>query len=103
MKYIDTDRLKSVIKRLADLYQDTFTDNMRDRLIDFIDACIPDIVLKKETTEDSIQQEQPKIGHWKPTEEQMEALEDAWFGCGNKETSLILSSLMLDLKKLIDS
>ena len=77
MKYIDTDRLKNVIKRLADLYQDTFTDNMRDRLIDFIDACIPDIVLKKETTEDSLQQEQPDVNLEEETDVYLEPIK-AW-------------------------
>lgn len=46
MKYIDAEKLKNEIKRQADLYQDTFVDDMRDKLIDFIDACMPDIVSK---------------------------------------------------------
>lgn len=58
MKYINADRLKREIKRQADLYQDTFTYDMCDRLIDFIDACMPDIVPKKEVTEDLVQHEQ---------------------------------------------
>lgn len=61
MKYIDAEKLKNEIKRQADLYQDTFVDGMRDKLIDFIDACMPDIVSKKETTKDSLQQEQPEV------------------------------------------
>ena len=59
MKYIDAEKLKNEIKRQADLYQDTFVDDMRDKLIDFIDAYMPDIVVKEKTTKDSLQQEMP--------------------------------------------
>lgn len=56
--YIDAERLKNEIKKMAELYQDTFVDDMRDRLIDFIDACMPDIVPKEKTTEDSLRYNQ---------------------------------------------
>ena len=59
MKHIDAEKLKNEIKRQADLYQDTFVDDMRDKLIDFIDAYMPDIVAKEKTTKDSLQQEMP--------------------------------------------
>ena len=39
--------------------------------------------------------------HWKPSEEQMDALENAWLECDSKETSVVLSSLMSDLQKLL--
>lgn len=39
--------------------------------------------------------------HWKPSEEQMDALEKAWLECDSKETSAVLSSLMSDLQKLL--
>lgn len=39
--------------------------------------------------------------HWRPSEEQMEALEKAWLEYDGKETSVVLSSLMLDLQKLL--
>lgn len=68
MKYIDAEKLKNEIKRQADLYQDTYIDDMRDKLIDFIDACMPDIVAKEKTTEDSLQQETLKISLEKFTE-----------------------------------
>lgn len=38
MKYIDADALRIEIKRQADLYQDTYTDGMRDNLLSFIDS-----------------------------------------------------------------
>lgn len=37
---------------------------------------------------------------WKPSEEQMEALSDAWLACDDKEKCELLSSLYDDLKKL---
>lgn len=39
--------------------------------------------------------------HWKPSKEQMKALEKAWLECDNKETSVVLNSLMLDLQKIL--
>lgn len=43
MKYIDADCIKRVIRRLADSYQDTFTDDLCKKLIDFIDGAMPSI------------------------------------------------------------
>jgi len=56
MKYIDAEKLKNEIKRQADLYQDAFIDDMRDKLIDFIDACMPGIVPDKESLNESQQE-----------------------------------------------
>ena len=38
--------------------------------------------------------------HWKPSEEQMEALSDAWLACDDKEKCELLSSLYDELKNL---
>lgn len=91
MKYIDAERLKKEIKRQADLYQDTFTYDMCDKLVDFIDACMPDIVPREISAK-----------NWKPTKEQIKALNaiNCYGGLSYVGQQSQLISLYNDLKKL---
>jgi len=41
MKYIDAERIKKEIRKLADWYQNILTDDLCDKLIDFVDAAMP--------------------------------------------------------------
>ena len=61
---------------------DAYNGEEKQFILDFLQRCNP----------------QP---HWKPSEEQMDALEKAWLECDSKETSVVLSSLMSDLQKLL--
>ena len=95
MKYVDIAPLTKEIDSLYDKWCGSSTGLEVAEEGASIDAA-ESIFGEVRKTIASLQQEM-----WKPSEEQMEALENAWLEYDGKETSIVLSSLMSDLQKLL--
>lgn len=113
-KYIDAEKLKKEMKRLQKLNQAAkklYPTAVNDAKSEEFKIAIRDynyaqLTLQKafkagaEWMEEQIKQEQPEVPHWKPSEEQMDALKEASASWMNQEMENceLLESLYDDLK-----